>query len=61
MKAADRLAQGGQITFSNCTDGLDGLVLADLARALAALTRDRPAAVVHVARDGTRSASLEAS
>ena len=61
MKAADRLAQGGQITFSNCTDGLDGLVLADLARALAALTRDRPAAVVHVARDGTRSASLEAA
>ena len=61
MKAADRLAQGGQITFSNCTDGLDGLVLADLARALAALTRDRPAAIVHVARDGTRSASLEAA
>jgi transcription-repair coupling factor (superfamily II helicase) len=61
MKAADRLAQGGQITFSNCTDGLDGLVLADLARALAALTRDRPAAVVHVARDGTRSASLDAA
>ena len=36
-------------------------MLADLARALAALTRDRPAAVVHVARDGTRSASLEAA
>ncbi|MDQ0392939.1 transcription-repair coupling factor [Labrys monachus] len=61
MKAADRLAQGGQITFSNCADGLDGLVLADLARGLARQTRDRPATVLHVARDGARSASLEAA
>jgi transcription-repair coupling factor (superfamily II helicase) len=61
MKAADRLAQGGHIIFSNCADGQDGLVLADLARALTAQTRDRPAAILHIARDGARSASLEAA
>src|ERR1700755_3727727 len=61
MKAADHLAQGGHLVFSNCADGQDGLVLADLARALTAQTRDRPAALLHIARDGARSASLEAA
>ncbi|CAM5766443.1 transcription-repair-coupling factor [Labrys miyagiensis] len=61
MKAADHLAQGGHLVFSNCADGQDGLVLADLARALVAKTRDLPAAMLHVARDGARSASLEAA
>ncbi|GLS20311.1 transcription-repair-coupling factor [Labrys miyagiensis] len=61
MKAADHLAQGGHLVFSNCADGQDGLVLADLARALTAQTRDRPAAMLHIARDGARSASLEAA
>jgi transcription-repair coupling factor (superfamily II helicase) len=61
MKAADHLAQGGHLTFSNCADGQDGLVLADLARALAAQTRERQAAILHIARDGGRSASLEAA
>lgn len=66
MKAADRLAEvlnrpGGQLVFSNCADGQDGLVLADLARKLVAQARERPAALLHVARDGTRSATLEAA
>ncbi|QEN86592.1 transcription-repair coupling factor [Labrys sp. KNU-23] len=66
MKAADRLAgvlnrPGGQLVFSNCADGQDGLVLADLARTLVAQARERPAAILHIARDGGRSATLEAA
>ncbi|MGJ4855714.1 transcription-repair coupling factor [Labrys sp. La1] len=66
MKAADRLAgvlsrPGGQLVFSNCADGQDGLVLADLTRTLVAQARERPAAILHIARDGGRSATLEAA
>ncbi|MDQ0468818.1 transcription-repair coupling factor [Labrys wisconsinensis] len=60
-KLADHLAQGGQATFAACPDGLDALVLADLARALAPRTRERHAALLHIARDGGRAAALEAA
>src|SRR4051794_41357085 len=60
MTVADRLAEGGQATFTACPDGLDALVVADLARALAAKTRDRSAAILHISRDGPRSAALAA-
>jgi transcription-repair coupling factor (superfamily II helicase) len=61
MSAADHLSRGGQVLFSHCPDGLDGLVLSDLARSLARTIRDRPAVLLHIARDGRRSAALEAS
>ena len=61
MSVADHLSTGGQAIFTNCPDGLDALVIADLAKALAAKTRERAAALLHIARDGPRSAALEAA
>ena len=58
LKATDRLARGEHVLFSSCPDGMDSLVLADLAGALAAKTRDRQAAILHIARDGARSAAV---
>ena len=34
MSVADHLSTGGQAIFTNCPDGLDALVIADLAQAL---------------------------
>ncbi|MFN7286504.1 MAG: transcription-repair coupling factor, partial [bacterium] len=61
MKAADILAQGGHLTLAQTPDGLDALALADIARALTARLRDRPAVLMHIARDGPRSAAMEAA
>ena len=61
LKAADRLARGEHVLFASCPDGMDALVLADLAGALATKARERQAAILHIARDGTRSAAMEAA
>eukprot|EP01036_Dinobryon_divergens_P053546 gene53546-71567_t len=58
---ADILATGGHFSLAQTPDGLDALALADIARALAARLRDRPAVLVHIARDGPRSAAMEAA
>jgi transcription-repair coupling factor (superfamily II helicase) len=56
---ADLLARGGKFIFANTPDGLDALVVADLARQLARKNRDAPAAVLHIARERTRMHALE--
>ena len=55
--AAERLAAGDHISIGRVPDGFDAVAVADLARAFAA--DRRKAAIVHVARDGARMASLE--
>src|SRR5690606_798537 len=52
-------ARGGKLTFANTPDGLDTLVVADLARQLARGNRDVPAAVLHIARERTRMHAME--
>ena len=52
MIVADHLPKGGQAIFTNCPDGLDALVIADLARALARQAARPPRALLHIARDG---------
>jgi transcription-repair coupling factor (superfamily II helicase) len=55
---AERLRPGRAATFANVADGAEGLVLSDLARAVAA-GRNAPAiSLVVVCRDGPRMASL---
>src|SRR6516165_3094832 len=55
----DRLAPGRPLTFSGVSDGAQGLVLADLVRALAA-PQDAPAvSLVMICRDGPRMAALD--
>jgi transcription-repair coupling factor (superfamily II helicase) len=61
MTIADTLLEGRHATFTSCPDGLDALVLADLAARMVAKSRGRPATMLHIARDGTRSAALEAA
>ena len=58
-KEADLLARGGKLVFANTPDGLDALVAADLARRLAAMDRDAPAALLYVARERTRMHAME--
>jgi transcription-repair coupling factor (superfamily II helicase) len=53
---AERLRRGTPLTLSGVADGAEGLVVADLARALAALA-DGPGLLV-VCRDGPRMATL---
>jgi transcription-repair coupling factor (superfamily II helicase) len=55
---AERLKAGRPLTLSNVADGAEGLVIGDLARAIAA-RRDAPAvSLVVVCRDGQRLAAL---
>ncbi|MDB5599323.1 MAG: transcription-repair coupling factor, partial [Xanthobacteraceae bacterium] len=55
---AELLIPGRALTLSNVADGAEGLVVADLARAVAA-RKDAPAtSLVVVCRDGQRSAAL---
>ena len=55
---ADMLAPGKALTLSNVADGAEGLVVSDLARAVAA-RKDAPAtSVLVVCRDGARMAQL---
>ncbi len=58
-KESDLLVRGEQLIFSNTPDGLDALVVADLARQLARGHRDSPAALLHVARERTRMHAME--
>jgi len=51
IKGSDALAKGGQVDFVNVPEGVDALVVADLARALAQGHRDAPASLLHAARD----------
>ncbi|GGE45021.1 transcription-repair-coupling factor [Agaricicola taiwanensis] len=53
------LLDGGHRSLSRVPEGLDALVIADLARGQARQNRDAPAAVLHVARDGERLAAIE--
>ncbi|MET7247061.1 transcription-repair coupling factor [Methylobacterium sp. EM32] len=56
-KAVEALKAGDSATLARVPDGFDALVVADLARALSQVA-EGPAALVHVARDGTRSAAF---
>jgi transcription-repair coupling factor (superfamily II helicase) len=55
---ADRLEPGRPLILSQVADGAEGLVLADLARALAARPKPAPTCLLVVCRDGPRMAQL---
>src|SRR5882672_3532861 len=55
---ADRLAPGRALTLSNVADGAEGLVLSDLARAIAAKPDAPATSLLVVCRDGQRMAQL---
>src|SRR3712207_4916795 len=57
-RALDALKRGNSLTLASVPNGFDALVVADLTRALAAVS-EGPAALVHVARDGQRQQVLE--
>jgi transcription-repair coupling factor (superfamily II helicase) len=57
-RALDALKRGDSLTLASVPDGFDALVVADLTRALGAVS-EGPAALVHVARDGQRQQVLE--
>src|SRR6516164_8085634 len=54
----ERLAAGRPLTFSGVSDGAQGLILSDLARALAALPHAPAVSLVMICRDGPRMAAL---
>ena len=54
-RAVKTLQADEHVTLANVPDGFDGLVLADLARALARGGAERPAVLVHIAREGQRA------
>jgi transcription-repair coupling factor (superfamily II helicase) len=54
----DRLVAGRQLTFSGVPDGAQGLILSDLARALAALPDTPAVSLIVICRDGPRMAAL---
>ncbi|UHC18953.1 transcription-repair coupling factor [Methylobacterium currus] len=56
-RAVEALKAGDSATLARVPDGFDALVVADLARALSQVA-EGPAVLVHVARDGTRSAAF---
>ncbi|MHB2166287.1 transcription-repair coupling factor [Alsobacter sp. R-9] len=58
-RAADLLRRRDSFTLSSVPDGVDAMVLADLARASAREGGEAPAAVVFVARDGQRLQLME--
>ena len=49
------LQQDSHVTLSHLPDGFDGFVVSDLARALARSGAERPAVLVHVARESQRA------
>lgn len=55
---ADLLKSGQKLTLANVADGAEGLVLSDLARAIAAKPGAPAVSLVVVCRDGPRMASL---
>ena len=57
-RAAQILAKGDHLTLAHVPDGFDAFVAADLTRALARSGEERPAVLVHVAREAQRAASF---
>ncbi|MGI9382604.1 MAG: transcription-repair coupling factor [Methyloligellaceae bacterium] len=57
----DILSAGEPVFLGGVPEGLDGRVLAALAAAARAREPDRPAAVLHIARDDQRMAALDAA
>ncbi len=57
QRALTALGRGESVTLSGAPDGFDALVLADLARGVAAM-KDSPGVLVHVARDSQRQKVL---
>ena len=58
ISPADRITAGRALTLANVADGAEGLVLADLARAIAAKPGAPAISIVVVCRDGPRMAQL---
>ncbi|MFG1411378.1 transcription-repair coupling factor [Xanthobacter sp. VTT E-85241] len=56
---AEDIAPGAPLTLSRVPDGLEGLIVADLARSLAAKKNARWPSLVVLCRDGQRMAALE--
>jgi transcription-repair coupling factor (superfamily II helicase) len=54
-RAKTLLSAGGSLTFARLPDGFDAFIIADLTRSLKEAIEDRPAVLVHVARDGQRA------
>jgi transcription-repair coupling factor (superfamily II helicase) len=55
---ADQLTAGQRLTLAGVADGAQGLVVADLARALYARGAAGPATLAVICRDGPRMAAL---
>src|SRR5919197_258052 len=55
---AEQLASGRPLTLSGVADGAEGLILADLARAIAARKDAPPTSLLAICRDGQRLAQL---
>lgn len=55
----DVFARGASLNLANVPDGFDALVIADLVRARAQAAEGKPAALIHIARDGQRSRLLQ--
>jgi transcription-repair coupling factor (superfamily II helicase) len=55
---AELLRPGNALTISNVADGAEGLVVSDLARAVAAKRKGEPVSLAVVCRDGPRMAQL---
>jgi transcription-repair coupling factor (superfamily II helicase) len=55
---AELLAPGRPLTLANVAEGAEGLVLSDLARAIAAKPNAPPTSLVVICRDGQRMALL---
>src|ERR1700756_2523726 len=55
---AELLAAGRALTFANVAEGAEGLIVSDLARALAARPKPSPVSLAVVCRDGARMQQL---
>ena len=55
---AELLAQGSALTFANVAEGAEGLVVSDLARAVAARGKPPAVSLAVVCRDGGRLQQL---
>ena len=58
VSPADRLEPGRPLTLANVADGAEGLVIADLARAIAAKPKAPATSLLVICRDGPRMAQL---
>ena len=58
---AARLAPGKPLTIANVPDGFQGVVVADLARSVAARAKSKGVSLLVLCRDAERLAALERS